>query len=407
MAIQQLNDSTTFLEWKNITNQISLELGDLDILNTTANTNLVVAINEVSNISSNNNDDIGNLNDLTTSNQTNLVVAINEVDANVTTNTDGVTANSNDIGDLTTLTTTDKSSLVNAINEVDANVTTNSTDIATNSTYIGDLTTLTTTDKSSLVNAINEVDANAGDLTNLATTDKSSLVNAINEVGSSGDGSSISINLLHNHGTFIQEVGIIQSTQTFSYEEMFRTVDTATISADPVGKFLDNDAILQADINTLFIAMGRSIGVPQQGQSFYIADITSANSSQRSLFIDATPYLLSVLPNVFMGKIGDYVTAQFYIRSAVSTDKLGINNSKAGRAVYINDILQQSTTDTAYDVSSWTKVTIIDQLSTTKYDYIDDIFPLYLINGGATYQFALPSLFPTNYGNSIPQTGAL
>lgn len=75
-------------------------IGDLSDLETTANADLVSAINE--NVSS-----IGDLSDLETTAQTDIVSAINE--------------NVDNIGDLTTLTTTANTDLVSAINEVDGN----------------------------------------------------------------------------------------------------------------------------------------------------------------------------------------------------------------------------------------------------------------------------------------------
>ena len=74
-------------------------IGDLSDLETTANTDLVSAINE--NVSS-----IGDLSDLETTTQTDIVSAINE--------------NVDNIGDLTALTTTANTDLVSAINELDS-----------------------------------------------------------------------------------------------------------------------------------------------------------------------------------------------------------------------------------------------------------------------------------------------
>lgn len=74
-------------------------IGDLSDLETTANTDLVSAINE--NVSS-----IGDLSDLETTVQTDIVSAVNE--------------NVDNIGDLTTLTTTANADLVSAINELES-----------------------------------------------------------------------------------------------------------------------------------------------------------------------------------------------------------------------------------------------------------------------------------------------
>lgn len=119
---------------------------------------------------------MGNLSDLETSAQTALVAAINEVN----TNADAANTAIGTIGSLET-TATD---LVAAINEVrDLAV------AAEESSTIGTLGSLTTTAQNTLVAAINEVDAHAdtantaiGTLASLDTTAKSNLVAAVNEV---------------------------------------------------------------------------------------------------------------------------------------------------------------------------------------------------------------------------------
>lgn len=100
---------------------------------------------------------IGTLSNLTTTAQSDLVSAINEVDgdvatntANISTNTTNIDANTTNIGVLTNLTTTAKNNLVSAINEVDANS-------DTNAGKIGNLSNLDTVTKTDLVNAINEI----------------------------------------------------------------------------------------------------------------------------------------------------------------------------------------------------------------------------------------------------------
>lgn len=106
---------------------------------------------------------IGNLSNLTTTANTDLVSAINEVDSESDTN-------ASHIGILTNLTTNDKNNLVNAVNEVNSKA-----------NEIGVLANLNTTDKTSVVSAVNEVNTKVGDLTNLNTTAKNNVVSAINE----------------------------------------------------------------------------------------------------------------------------------------------------------------------------------------------------------------------------------
>lgn len=105
---------------------------------------------------------IGDLSNLSTTAQNNLVSAINEVDgdvatntANISTNTHNIDTNTTAIGTLANLTTSSKTDLVVAINEVDANC-------DSNASKIGDLTNLTTNDKSNIVSAVNEVNYNVG-----------------------------------------------------------------------------------------------------------------------------------------------------------------------------------------------------------------------------------------------------
>ena len=65
---------------------------------------------------------IGTLSNLTTTAQSNLVAAINEVDENCDTNAGAISTTNTNIGTLANLTTTNKTSVVNAINEVDGNI---------------------------------------------------------------------------------------------------------------------------------------------------------------------------------------------------------------------------------------------------------------------------------------------
>ena len=75
---------------------------------------------------------VGDINNLNTTQKSEIVGAINEVNGKVDTN-------STNIGDLTTLSTTDKSNLVNAINEVKGVTGTNSTNITNNTNSISTL----------------------------------------------------------------------------------------------------------------------------------------------------------------------------------------------------------------------------------------------------------------------------
>lgn len=88
MAIEQVQLSNTFEEWRQITNQVidkvnSLEtlIGTLTSLDTTNKTSLVSAINELSGEIDTIFLNIGVMENLTTTNKDSLVEAINEIGA--------------------------------------------------------------------------------------------------------------------------------------------------------------------------------------------------------------------------------------------------------------------------------------------------------------------------------------
>ena len=116
-----IDPNDLFSEWRTKFNDSLGEIGDLTSLSTTANTEIVGAINEV-------NSNVGTLSSLTTTDQTSAVGAINELDG--------------DVGDTSTLTTTATTDVVAAVNELDGE--------------IGDVSTLTTT-ATDVAAAINEV----------------------------------------------------------------------------------------------------------------------------------------------------------------------------------------------------------------------------------------------------------
>ena len=131
---------------------------------------------EVDNNFSNINVTLGVLTNLTTTAQGNLVVAINElVTSNATQNTqitlvttNLATTNSN-IGVLSGLTTSSTSNIVSAVNElVTANTTQGTqitlltTNLATTNANIGVLSGLTTSNTGNLVSAVNELNASSG-----------------------------------------------------------------------------------------------------------------------------------------------------------------------------------------------------------------------------------------------------
>lgn len=172
MAIPQIVPYDYFYQWREKTNLLANLVGDITLINVSANDrdSFVEAINKV--ISN-----LGSLPLLTTTDKTSTVNSINELDG--------------EIGVLSSLTTTAKNTIVASINEHQgkigtATLTTTAQTIlaAVNEldTEHGTLSSLTTTHKTSFVGAINELDTDVGSLTGLLTTDKDSVVDAINEL---------------------------------------------------------------------------------------------------------------------------------------------------------------------------------------------------------------------------------
>jgi hypothetical protein len=153
---------------------------------------------EVDNNFSNINVTLGVLSNLTTTAQGNLVVAINElVASNATQNTqitlvttNLATTNSN-IGVLSGLTTTNTSNIVFAVNElVTANTTQGTqitlltTNLATTNSNIGVLSGLTTSNTSNIVSAVNEI--KSGNLSQFASTTSAQFASIITDETGTG-----------------------------------------------------------------------------------------------------------------------------------------------------------------------------------------------------------------------------
>lgn len=222
MAIPQIVPYDYFYQWRDKTNLIANQLGDLELINvasgdrdsfveavnkvisnigsltlltTTAKDSIVNSINELDS-------EIGVLSTLTTTAKTTLVAAINEHQtkigtASLTTTAQSLLAAVNELdaehGTLSSLTTSYKASFVGSINELVDKIgplsslnTTNKNNlveaVSEVQTELGAITSLTTTNKTSAVSAINELDSDVGNTSQLLTTDKTSSVSAINEV---------------------------------------------------------------------------------------------------------------------------------------------------------------------------------------------------------------------------------
>lgn len=100
MAKTIVNTTDTLASWKEKTNAISIDVGDITQLTTVEDSDVVGAINSLKT-------EVGSASSLTTSTQSSTVAAINELDGQV--------------GDLASLATISRSSLVSAINELETN----------------------------------------------------------------------------------------------------------------------------------------------------------------------------------------------------------------------------------------------------------------------------------------------
>lgn len=139
-------------------NQLSNTVGDVTLLATTGDSDLVQAVNE-------HEADIGNM-VFTGLSATNISAALRELRA--------------ELGDHTTL-TTDAAVVVPAINEIDGQTDTNTSNIDVLLAKVNPYVDLITVAQS-IIPAINEIDSNIGDLSLLSTTAKNSIVSSINEV---------------------------------------------------------------------------------------------------------------------------------------------------------------------------------------------------------------------------------
>lgn len=107
-----VEQSDSFEQWRQKTNQIgaavedSASTGNIALLTTTANSNVVIAVNELDS-------SIGTLSSLTTTDKTSLVAAANELGSRIDDTVDA-------IGNLGSLRTTANSNVVVAVNELDS-----------------------------------------------------------------------------------------------------------------------------------------------------------------------------------------------------------------------------------------------------------------------------------------------
>lgn len=219
MAKTYINIKTRVDAQKDRINDITNLIGDMDLLSTTQDSDLVTAINELdsdigenpaSNLTTtektltgaiNEHDaEIGSVDSLTTD-ATNISAAINELDEYVDDNLEAIAVLDSDIGNRALLSSniSNTASLVNAINSIQTGIgaaafsglSASTIKGAINETIseLGDVTSLTT-DASVVVEAINELDSDIGDISNLSPAEinnRDNIVEALNEVASTAN----------------------------------------------------------------------------------------------------------------------------------------------------------------------------------------------------------------------------
>jgi len=424
----EVNLKTTFLEWKDITNSIISEIGDITTLSTDDKTNLVLSVNEVLS-------ELGNVGSLNTTDKTNLVAAINELLTKIGTLTSlTTTAKTNlvlainevltKLGTLTSLNTASKTSAVSAINEVNVNV--------------GSLTSLTTTAKTSAVAAINELDGQVGDLTTLNTTVKTNLVASINELESSVSGftselgtigdlettenedlvvainevnsnanqntSNLSEHIVHdytnmevNHGRFSSETA--KDLTTFSNTgTMIQPYNSSTIAELASEGFIDDNSTnggaggaLGTETQALLSRLGTSNR--RYGYEWYIAEITAGDGIADSVTVSTVDYYpVCANSSAFLGAIGRKITWSAWVKNT-TTNGMVLGNSNV--TTYVDGILHtwNSTTfnnSSGSNVDGWIHVRQVYTL--TDRDYYNFIPAIYA-NDTDVILVALPSVF--------------
>ena len=407
--INNVTLNTKFNEWKNITNQIIVAIGDITTLDTTDKTNLTLAINEVLS-------NLGDIATLTTTDKTSVVLAINEIITKIgdmstlkTTNKTVLVAALNEIfdniGPLSTLTTTEKGSAVGAINEIDAEQ--------------GDLTALTTTEKGSVVGAINEVDANAdsvtadlGDITTLTTTNKASAVAAINEVDTLLD-TKVDTNTLLAYQVAVAETNKEPNLGRFSAteDESAKAVITFATTGSVVqafnssiiaegAKFIDDNAdnggaggTLGVDMSQLLTAMA-STGTRtnlRYGFEFFIADITGGAGVTNPITVSTIDYNPMIgNGSKFLTQINKKATWVGWVRLKTlnNAGDNGIILGDANTTVYIDGV-DAGVTPLLATTDGWKHVRMVKTMDS---EY-DANFPYIAGNNADVLQIACSALF--------------
>lgn len=379
MAINNVELTTTFEQWRVITNAIITAVGDTTTLSTTEKSNLVGALNEVLT-------KLGTVASLDTTEKSNVVGALNEVLSK--------------LGTVSSLSTTEKGSAVDAINELDGE--------------IGALADLDTDITTNLVDAINEVvtsvstvNGKVGDLATLDTTEQSDAVGAINEVVGAINSipSNIPvINLETNHGRFSAET--IRALTTFD-DTLVGMVEYNSAAFAQGEKFINDNSdnggaggTLGADALALVTALG-SAGRSdlQNGYEFYILDITAGGGTADGQNVTAIDYYPIISGNdSFLGPIGSTITYQFWARleTLATPANNGVVLADSSVTTYVNGT--EITPDDLLEVADgWVHVRQTAILT----NEFKQFFPVIQANVGDVINIALPCMYQANVDNGI------
>lgn len=430
MAINTVELTTSFNNWRLITNEIITAVGDNDSLSTTEKSNLVGALNEVLT-------KLGTVTNLNTTTKTSAVAAINELvaalgtlSALTTTVKSSTVAAINEldgeIGTLSNLDTAVKTSIVNAINELQQEIldtidatdalvgelaslnTDDQTDVVSAinevNTKVGDTTTLSTT-ATDAAGAINELDAEVGDLSTLNTSEQGSLVSSINELQSGKvEGANVPVeNKEVNHGRFSAET--IRALTTFD-DTSIGLVEYNSASFAQGEKFIDDNAdnggaggSLGSDVSALVTALGSAGRIDlRNGYEFYILDITAGGGTADGQNVSTIDYYpIAESDDSFLGPIGSTITYQFWCRleSLATPANKGIILGDTLVTTYVNGVQDNQALLEVAD--GWVHVRQTAVLTTE----FKQLFPAIYANVGDVINIALPCLYQANVNNGI------
>lgn len=435
MPISPLNDNSTFLTWKNITNELITSAGDVTTLPTTDKTSTVAAIIEIfaalgdtdlSSLTTDDNSniinalnsivtDLGDIDTLSTvasdvvgaieevkagtldfQNQIGIVTLLTNYDVGVI---DSTVEAINDVilkaGDLTTLSTTDKTSLVAAINEL--------------FTLLGDLSNLNTTDKSSYVASINEVLGNVGDITTLTTTAQTSAVAAINEVDAANTATDtkigtlaslttedktdivLAVNELHADALIIPTDNVQDFNGTFASDAVRTSKLVTTFDATNYFGFVGYNSNVIAAGDRVFTDSstfgGAGTAQTSEGASLVTALTRTSNTNIAEFFMmnnvmgsgvadsitfNATTYYPAIESINLLGQEGRKLTATFWLKTVSGSVVVGNDSTD----LWIDGVKNATDGELIVDVDGWTHIRMVKTLTAETEQFFPCIYAL-------------------------------